>query len=312
VTREIGDEPVTAADFQALFVDEPAPPDPASDLSRGRRLRRRRRLSAGVLALVATAGVGGTVGAVLLDDPGRVGVVAPPSAVPFPSGVTPSPTPTPTPTTAPAGDPTSAPRDTAPALRRDAHGNYLDADGHPLGGSIMNRDPDVFPFRDTTRNSWRLAARHLDPSRDHLADYDPSAFTGGGGGGDGIEVGQKLGWTVHGERGEGMVQLAVTRPGPGTKPHLGSGRDNADGFCNDAYLPKGACRPTTVAGIKVYLGKTPDGGFVMDRLQGDGEVASIIVSPVFGNNTSVGLHAMHVTPAAAAALLDDHALDVVG
>lgn len=109
-----------------------------------------------------------------------------------------------------------------------------------------------------------------------------------------------------------MVQLAVTRLAPGAKARLGSGHDDAEGFCNDAYLGEGACRRTTVAGIDVYLGTTSDDGFVMDRRQADGEVASIMVSPVFANNSSVALRAMDITPAAAAALLDDPALDVVG
>ena len=321
MTRYLDDDPMTPADFEALFDDEPASPDPASDLARGRRLRGRRRLAGGLVALVAVVAValGATSSAAYLSGARVAGPADHPSAVPSPVRTLPGPTPwttvgtTPTiPSSPPGAGPARAPRDTAPVLRRDVRGNYLDAEGHRLGGSIMGQHHEVNPFHTTTENSWRLAVEHLDPSRDHLADYEAFAFTGGSSGGEGIQVGQKIGWTVHGERGEGVVQLAVSRLGPGTSARLGSGHDDADGFCNDAYLPEQTCRRTTVAGVAVYAARTPDGGFVMDRLQDDGEVASIIVSPLFGNNTSVPLHTMHVTPEAAAALLDDPGLDVVG
>ena len=305
MTRDLDDEPMTPADFQALFGDEPLAPDPRADLDRGRSRRRRR--TGGVVALVAVVALGGTAGAVLLDGVAPLGPVSPPSAVPSTPPAGPDPVPSASRTAAPA----PAPRDTAPALRRDARGSYLDADGHTLGAPVGHRDPDVHPFRATTKNSWRLAVRHLDPSRDHLGDYEVDNFSGGSGEA-GVEIGQKIGWTVRGDRGEGMVQLAVTRAAPGVVPRLGPGHDDAVGFCNDTYLPAKACRRTTVAGVAVYLAKTSDGGFVMDRRQEDGEVASIVVSPLFGNNTSVALHSMGITTTAAAGLLDDPALDVVG
>ena len=310
MTRFQSEDAPAAADFERLFVDEPAPADPGADLLRGRRRRRRRRVVLGAVAAVAAVAVGGTVSSTLGNGTDGQSLAARPSPAPTATssasrnGSTPRPAPTPAP-----GTPV---RDTAPALRRDKAGNYLDADGHRLGGSIIGRDPDVHPFHATTRNSWELARRHLDRSGEHLDDYEAFAFTGGAGGGGGLQVGQKLGWSVRGERGEGMVQLAVTRAEPGEKLRLGSGRDDSEGFCNDLYLSGETCRRTTVAGIDVYTATTSDGGFVMDRRQDDGEVASILVSPVFANNTDVALRTMRITPAAAAALLDDPALDVIG
>ncbi len=317
VTKWGDDGSATPADFEPLFVDEPAMRDPVADLRRGRRLRRRRRLLSGVVGVAAVVTVGGVVG-VAADGTGTAGPVAVPSASPSSSQHATIPDPSPDPTATPTaggttpgdGESTGPSRDTAPSLRRDARGNYLDADGRRLGGSLREQDPDAHPFHVTTRNSWRLAVRHLDPSRDHLGSYEAFAFTGGSSGAGGLEVGQKLSWSVRGDRGEGMVQLAVTRLDPGTTSRLG--HPDAAGFCNDLYVPAGTCRRTTVAGVEVYLGKTPDGGFVMDRLQGDGEVASIIVSPVFGNNTTVSLRSLDITPAAAAALLNDRDLDVIG
>ena len=248
MTRFQGEDAPAAADFERLFVDEPAPADPRSDLLRGRRRRRHRRVVVGVVAAVAAVVIGGTVSSTLGPGRGEQSLAARPSPAPTgattasPPGTAAGPMPTPA---------TSTPvRDTAPALRRDKGGNYLDGDGHRLGGSLNERDPDVHPFHATTRNSWKLARRHLDPSGEHLDDYEVFAFTGGAGGGGGLQVGQKLGWSVRGERGEGMVQLAVTRAEPGEKLHLGSGRDDSEGFCNDLYLSGETCRRTTVAGSR--------------------------------------------------------------
>lgn len=282
-------------DFERLFVDEPAQPDPAADLGRGRRLRRRRRVATGAAVLVALVVTGGTLGGVVRDDGRLAGPATGPS--PVPSAVpTASPTPSPT------------PADTAPPLRRDARGSYLDRDGKSLGGSLRDRDPEATPFRATTRNSWEVAVRHLDPRRQHLGDYEPSAFTGGEDGG--IQVGQKLGWTVQGDPGEGMVQLAVTHLEPGTEARLG--RDESAGLCTTEVIEGEGCRRTTVAGTEVYLGANVDGGFVMDHLQQDGEVASVVVTRLFANNTDVPLRSMSVTRVAAAELLADPDLDVVG
>ena len=293
----LDDDRLTSADFERLFADEPAAGDPAADVRRGRRLRRRRRTGVGAVAVVALVVVGGSLGGVARDG-GRLAGPA--------TGPTPVPTAAPTPTSSPSPSPT--PSDTAPALRRDADGNYLDRDRQRLGGSLKDLDPGANPFRATTRNSWEVAVRHLDPSRKHLADYEPAAFTGGGG--EGIQVGQKLGWTVSGDPGEGMVQLAVTRLEPGADPRLGRAEDA--GLCTVDVIQEEGCRRTTIAGVEVYLGTTADGGFVMDHRQADGEVASVIVTPLFANNTEVPLRSMGVTRAAAAELLADPALDVVG
>ena len=291
------DDRLRPEEFERLFGDEPAQPDPTADLVRGRRLRHRRRVATGAVALVALVAVGGAVGGVVRDDGRLAGPATGPS--PAPSAV---------PTASPS--PTVTSTDTAPALRRDADGNYLDRDGEKLGGSLREREPEATPFRATTRNSWDLAVRHLDPSQQHLAGYEPFAFTGGGAGSGGIQVGQKVGWTVKGDPGEGMVQLAVSRLEPGGDPRLG--RDESAGLCSVDVIQEEGCRRTTVAGVEVYLGTTADGGFVMDRVQTDGEVASIIVTPLFANNTEVPLRSMGVTRAAAAELLADPELDVVG
>ena len=72
------------------------------------------------------------------------------------------------------------------------------------------------------------------------------------------------------------------------------------------------CSRKTIEGRQVWYAAQPDGSFVMDYVQGDGEIASIIKDPIFGNNTTITLRSMKLTPAQAVELLADPRLDVVG
>lgn len=67
------------------------------------------------------------------------------------------------------------------------------------------------PFPVTTALILDVAAAHFDPNRLHL----PAAISNAGNGGSdtGWRVSSKLDWTIPGETGLGMVQVAVTTPG---------------------------------------------------------------------------------------------------
>jgi hypothetical protein len=165
-------------------------------------------------------------------------------------------------------------------------------------------------FEATTKNTYTLVRQILDPRRTHLAPYERGAFTGGGGVSD-IQVGQKLGWTNKGDSGQGMLLVSITRPSPGRKPVVNG--PTAMGLCagNFAELDS-PCTRKIIAGRQVWYAEQSDGGYVIDYVQGDGEIASIIMDPLFGNNTTVALRSMKITPSKAVKLLADPRLDVVG
>ncbi|AYY12309.1 hypothetical protein EF847_05885 [Actinobacteria bacterium YIM 96077] len=73
------------------------------------------------------------------------------------------------------------------------------------------RPPGIGEFSKTRQLLLDTAIEHFDPEQEHL----PDEVTGGqqGSGADGaLYVGTKLGWSVPGEDGLGLVQVAVTTP----------------------------------------------------------------------------------------------------
>lgn len=289
-------------DFDGCFAGEPHVPDAVADLARGRRRRRRTgvALSVGVTAVTAAAVLGLT-----LSGPSTQTAVP---AAPSTQAASPSPSETLPAGPGPSAGPPNPPLDTAPGLRYSKTKGYLDRDGLRLGGHLP-ATPQPTAFAATTRNTYDLVRVQLDPERQHLGAYDRSAFTGGSGGSGGVEIGQKLSWTVKGQSGEGMLLVAVTRLPPG-KQAVTSG-DDRDGLCAGSF-GDASCAPATVDGHRVFLDRQSGGGFVVDYVQPDGEIASALVDPLFGNNTDVPLSRMGITLSDVVALLTDPDLDVIG
>lgn len=279
-------------DFDDCFTGEPELPDAGQDLARGRQRRRRGRVAvAGTVVAVTAAGL---LGVALAAQPGQTGV---PATGPS-SSASPSAPPSATPTTSPG--PRRA--DTAPKLTYTPSQGYLDRNGVGWDGSSDG-------FRATTKHTYDLVRAHLDPEHEHLAPYEAYAFTGGGGSYGGLQVGQKLSWTVAGQAGEGMLLVSVTRAAPGERP-VTTGEER-DGLCAGAFV-EAACEPEVIDGQQVFLHSEPGSGFVVDLLQADGELASAWVTPLFANNTDVPLEDMGVELPAVLELLADPELDVVG
>ncbi|WP_375423813.1 hypothetical protein [uncultured Friedmanniella sp.] len=189
--------------------------------------------------------------------------------------------------------------DTVPTLRYTKAKGYLDRHGHSLDQSSDT------PFSATTRHTYNLVRLHLDPKGDHLVPYDHDLVTGESRAT--LQVGQQLPWTVSGDPGEGMVEVAVTRMVPGTPAEA---RDPA-GFCSGPDW-KRFCHATDLSGHQVNLGRHDDGSFVLDYQQPDGEVASVRVDPLLPLDGIRPLKEMGVSLGDVMALLTDPALDVVG
>jgi hypothetical protein len=108
-----------------------------------------------------------------------------------------------------------------------------------------------------------------------------------------------------------MLLASVSRPLPHKKVKINgpSGMGQCAGYFADVPQP---CKQRTIGGRKVWYADLPNGAFVMDYVQPDGEIASIVKDPLFGNNTTITLRSMKVSPAQAVELLSDQRLDLVG
>ena len=292
--KRLDENTLAPEDFTNAFADEPLSPDPAADLRRGRRSRLRHSAAAGL----AAAGSLAVAVAVAIQVAGPIGAT---SVAGHPTGGPSSATGGPSTGAASPSVPATG-TDAAPPLHYTKDGALLDANGRTLDEM---RDPI---FVATRRNAWTLTRAHLDPRHAHLEKFETDAFTGGGGG-DAAEIGQKVGWPSPGQSGEAMLLVSITRIAPGGKPVLSG--DDAMGLCSGTFTDEVACKSTTIGGHKVRYAES-GGAFVMDLLQTDGEIASIYVDPVFGNNTDIPVENLGITPAEAADLLADPALDVLG
>ncbi len=155
----------------------------------------------------------------------------------------------------PAGAPTSAPDSPSPT---EASKPPAPKDQR-TGGELLKDYRDVI-------------AEHIDPDGTHLQKKPDNLQSGGG-------LGTKLGWTVPGEEGLGMVEVFV---GGGWNGFIGAG-------CGD---PSVECSDTTVDGIHARVlewdGSTT---VVVERRNG---TAAITVNSLFGNNSLVPLSSLDI------------------
>lgn len=123
-----------------------------------------------------------------------------------------------------------------------------------------------------------VLAEHLDPTGEHL-EKNVSNMQGSDGG-SGRTIGTKLGWTVEGEDGLGMVQLAV-----------GPGWDGAGLLCED---PGWTCEDVNRPGAKVARMATHDGARTYAVERSDGTVVAITLDSLFGNNSTIPVSGVDV------------------
>ncbi|MEU0266566.1 hypothetical protein [Nocardioides sp. NPDC006303] len=132
-------------------------------------------------------------------------------------------------------------------------------------GVSWSRDiPVLQKYRD-------VLAEHLDPAGEHL-DETVSNMQGGEAG-SGRTIGTKLGWTVEGEDGLGMVQLAV-----------GSGWDGVGFLCDD---PGWTCEDVDHPGAKEARVATYGNARTYAVERSDGTVVAITLDSLFGNNSTI-------------------------
>ncbi len=256
------------------FADEPPMTSTAAgDLARGRRHLRRRRtatLGGGTLG-VAAAGLG-----VALLMPG-FGPAATSELDAAGSGDGPAPVET--------------PAETATSTPTQAQEPPTD---------------DEFGYGLTRQLLLDTAVEHLDPAHEHL----PAETTNrqGGGSGNLVEVGTKLGWTIPGEDGEGMVQVAISEAGYASLEYAFEGFGGTFGCvlrddCTEQAGPDGTvyiAEPDVESGLAL--------GVVYERA--DGSLVGIGVSALFGNNSVTPVSKVDITVKQAIAFVTDPDLQV--
>ncbi len=226
------------------------PPSSAvsDDLARGQRARRRRKAEAfGALGVVAALATV-TAGFGPLANHGQAHNVAPLDVAGSHSAKHAHSAPATSPVN--GGRPTSLPQS-------GRHIRVID----PMGQSYA-------PWRDQL---FRLARHHLDPAHQFL-NYDTDSLQEASNGA-GHSVGIKMGWKSAHDTGEGMVSAEVATAGVSGLAH-----------CWD-YPP---CHPVHEPGYgKVRIGGDPSGpnGYEVILTQADGETATVVVDPLFGNNS---------------------------
>lgn len=219
--------------------------DPADDLARGRTRLRRRRAGVGGAA-VASLAVAAVIGGMALAGGGGGSADDEPGF---------------------AGTPEASELSGSEAVEqvRERHAE----EPGPVD------PPDTI---DAALMTYRtVLAEHLDPSGEHLQQR-PDNEQSGGGGSQGDYLGTKLGWSVPGDDGLGMVQVGVA-----------NSRAALDGWWACGPL---ADDPAWTCGAEQQVGDTGDRAWV--ARQGDkvqvvveqgGTWVLLNVDPLFGNNS---------------------------
>jgi hypothetical protein len=156
----------------------------------------------------------------------------------------------------PAGAPSSPP---TPGPSQSPERSEPPAPEDPRTGAELLRD-----YRD-------VIAEHIDPDGTHLQKKPDNLQSGGG-------LGTKLGWSVPGQEGLGMVEVFV---GKGWNSFIGADCDYG-----------ARCRTERVDGIKAQVLEW-DGATTVVVRRDRGEVA-ITVDALFGNNSLVPVEGMDI------------------
>lgn len=135
-------------------------------------------------------------------------------------------------------------------------------------------DPVIAPVLQSYRD---VLVRHLDPQDEHLERKPSNVQTSGIPGCDFDALGTKLGWSVPGEGGLGMVQIEVGTSARGSQVELSFGGWRQ---VDEPRLPDGVTRAR-----EVHNGDVTAVLVVRD----DGVAVGIIADPLFGNNSTTGV-----------------------
>ncbi len=273
---------------EAAEADDATSFDVADDVARGRRKVRRTRVlvtGVGVLAGGVVAGTalvaGGLSGGADTAPPAGTPTRAPTSHEPV-TTVGPSPSPSPS-----AG----ATRVATPPSARDRQVARV--------AKVMNAFDGLgpLPYPGWRNALFRTAQSVLDPSGTRL-DYATRSLQGGSAGKGAVSIGIKLGWRVPGSPGEGMVQVQVASGG-GPAAACGSMGE----VCTEVVRRDGRTFATT-----------PGSGprFVVSHTQPDGDVVTVLVDPLFGNDSTVGVGSTGITRADVMGLVQDDRIDLPG
>ncbi|RIQ20770.1 hypothetical protein DY240_16755 [Jiangella rhizosphaerae] len=165
-------------------------------------------------------------------------------------------------------------------------------------------DPFGFPL--TRQLLLDTAVEHLDPAHEHLP--AETSNRQGGGNGTAASVGTKLGWTIPGADGEGMVQVAVTEAGYVEGEYAFESFAGTFGcvsreVCTEQPGPDGT---VYVAEADAETGMAL--GIVYERA--DGSLVGIAVNALFGNNSVTPVSNVDITVDQAIAFVTDPDLQV--
>ncbi|WP_129670185.1 hypothetical protein [Phytoactinopolyspora endophytica] len=163
-------------------------------------------------------------------------------------------------------------------------------------------------FDDTTQLLLDTAAEHIDPERTYLP--QETTNTGSGSGEHGVRVSSKLGWTVPGESGMGMVQVAVTTPGYVDGEYA---REDVAMLIGCETLD--ACEQQTIpeTGETVLVAEEdPDRDLAFGVMyeRADGSLTAIGVYDLFGNNSTEPVSEMDISLEQAFAFVTDPDLQI--
>jgi len=239
-------------------VDPPVVPA-EDDLARGRSRVRRTRF-AGSGAAVATAAT--IVGVALLTSPGT--------------------------------DPgTEGPTDPGPASSSTPA--YTD---RTLPLAEVPAEEGFVPDNAEALQAWRdVLAEHLDPRGRHLEKKPSNEQSGGGNVEGAVHLGTKLGWSVAGEDGLGLVQITVAS-------HRG------ELYSECGQTPGWSCRDLTTPGGRPATVIDHDGVHEVVVEQADGEFVSIALDNLFGNNSALPVSDIPLTDEQLFAAAADQRIDL--
>jgi hypothetical protein len=144
---------------------------------------------------------------------------------------------------------------------------------------------DGYPFPQTRGQLFEVARDRLDPSGNHLV-RGAGNIQALGSGSEVVGVGAKFGWHNPGEAGEGLVQVSISR-----------NPTQAETEFRAYECPRCAWEKIPGTNDRVLVARPSDSGsrFGVLYRQPDGDVVSIVVDPLFGNNSLVSVAAMTVT-----------------